>query len=259
MGVKSATENAVQARKPWVRVVAWLAVVFTAWHIFASFLWIAPYSPMREVVPKDMLSSYMIPMFGQSWSVFAPEPINGDYHFNVRAVLDVDGEEVVTGWVSATDVEISMIQYNLFPPRAGIQSNEVASTQKGAFDKLNAEQQKTAALGFFKDDWQDRMQTALSMQGDAALTEEFVAAERRTVAYATQVAYAIWGEEDVVRVQYRVSRQNVIPFAERHNEDAVRPAPTIVETGWRGPLVEPGQNNENFAKTFRAQYERIAE
>lgn len=256
MGEKSATTAVHIERKPWVRVVAWLAVLFTAWHVFASFLWIAPYSPLREVVPKGALTSYMIPMFGQSWSVFAPEPINGDYHFNVRAVIEKDGEEIETGWVSATDVELSMIQYNLFPPRAGIQSSEVASTQKGAFDKLNEEQKATVALGYFKDDWQARMQTALEQQGDTANAEKFVTEERRTVAYATQVAYAIWGEENVVRVQYRVSRQNIIPFAERHNPDAERPAPTIVETGWRAPLVEPGQNNDNFGDVFRAQYER---
>lgn len=259
MGVKSATKNAVQARKPWVRIVAWLAVLFTVWHIFASFLWIAPYSPLREVVPKGVLSSYMIPMFGQSWSVFAPEPINGDYHFNVRAVTEVDGKESVTGWVSATDVEISMIQYNLFPPRAGIQSNEVASSQKGAFDKLNKDQQKTAALSFFKDDWQERMQTALTLQGNDEVVKKFIATEERSIAYATQVAYAIWGEDDVVRVQYRVSRQNVIPFAERHNKDAVRPEPTIVDTGWRGTIVQPGQSNANFADVFHAQFERIAD
>src|SRR5690625_7741122 len=60
------------------RTVTLVAVLFTAFHVFATFLWIAPSSPLRAVVPGNALQSYMIPMFGQSWSVFAPEPIRSE-------------------------------------------------------------------------------------------------------------------------------------------------------------------------------------
>src|SRR5690625_8051402 len=53
------------------RTVTLAAVLFTAFHVFATFLWIAPSSALRDVVPGNALESYMIPMFGQSWSVFA--------------------------------------------------------------------------------------------------------------------------------------------------------------------------------------------
>lgn len=263
-----------RARKPktWVRIFALAAAMFTGWHILASFLWIAPYSAnAREIVPgsQDTLNAYMIPFFGQSWSVFAPEPINGDYHFNVRATL-ADGSE--TGWVSATDVEISMIRYNLFPPRAGIQSNEVASSYKDAYDSITEDQRNVVGGDFAVDEWEVGLRAALEAQvasdTDAAATDgadtaantaeidDLIAQEHRTTAYATQVAYAIWGEEDVEKVQYRVSRQNIIPFAERHNPSAERPEPTIVLPGWRGPIVEDHQSSENFAKVFRDQFER---
>ena len=264
--------NAVQRTQPklWVRIVALIAVMLTLWHVFASFLWIAPAAPLREVVPGNMLSSYMLPMFGQSWSVFAPEPINGDYHFNVRAVIEQGGKPVETGWVSATDVELSMIRYNLAPPRAGIQSSEVASKFKGAYDALNQKQKDAVAGGFLSDDSQAGLRKALLAGGtaasgdvaasgaDAAEIETYLAQEHRSTAYATQVARAIWGE-NVREVQFRVSRQNTIPFAERHNADAQRPAPMIAEPGRRLPFAEAGQNDENFARTFKAQYERISE
>src|SRR5690625_2115613 len=67
------------------RTVTLVAVLFTAFHVFATFLCIAPSSPLRDVVPGNALQSYMIPMFGQSWSVFAPEPINGDYRLQIRS------------------------------------------------------------------------------------------------------------------------------------------------------------------------------
>lgn len=256
--------------KPWVRLIAFLAAAFTAWHIFASFLWIAPYSEnAREVVPAGMLTSYMIPFFGQSWSVFAPEPINGDYHFNVRAVLiDDDGQRSETGWVSATDVELSMIQYNLTPPRGGIQSSEVASSYKDAFDKMEDLDRAVIGGDFEVDNWEVGLRAALETpQADAAASslapetrtariDDLLSEEHRSTAYATQVAKAIWGD-DVQQVQYRVSRQNIIPFAQRHNPDAQRPEPMVVLPGWRGLVVEPGQNEGNFANIFRSQFERI--
>ena len=250
-----------QKIKPWVRIVAFVAVLFTGWHVLASFLWIAPYSAnAREIVPGKALSSYMLPFFGQSWSVFAPEPINGDYHYNVRAVLaDEDGTETDTGWVSATDVELSMIRYNLAPPRAGIQSTELASSYKGAFDALTEQQRAVVAGDFVVDSWEVGLEAALIGQDDAEETKvsAFLAEEHRSTAYATQVAHAIWGD-DVVSVQFRVSRQNIIPFVKRHTVGAERPAPTIVLPGKRGLLVEEGQNEGNFANVFRAQYERIS-
>lgn len=257
--------------KLWVRLVALAAVGLAGWHVLASFLWIAPYSEnAREIVPQNALSSYMIPMFGQSWSVFAPEPINGDYHFNVRAIIDDEhGEQIETGWVSATDVELSMIRYNLTPPRAGIQSSELASGYKDAFDGLGDVARTVVQSEFTVDDWEIGLRAALEEtvkaedpdatdEARAAKVQKHLDQEHRATAYATQVARAIWGD-NVQSVQIRVSRQNIIPFADRHNEQAVRPEPVIVLPGWRGPIVEPGQNDENFAKVFRGQFERISE
>ncbi|WP_416445489.1 DUF5819 family protein [Leucobacter sp. HNU] len=240
-----------------VRIGSGLLILLTAWHIFASFLWIYPPSPLRQLVPDGALSGYMLPFFGQSWSVFAPEPINGDYHFNVRAVVKAKDGEKETGWVSATEVELSMVINHPFPPRAGIQAEELASMQKSAWDQLDESQQSIAASNYYKGNWQARMKSALNVESDKVyLVDEYMARERQATAYATQVAKAIWGD-DVLRVQYRVSRQNVVPFIDRNSPNAERPAPQVVETGWRGLLVEKGQNTERFMEVFRSQYERM--
>jgi len=242
--------------KWWVRLIALAACLLTLWHVLASFLWIAPYSALREIPTQEALTAYMIPLFGQSWSVFAPEPINGDYHFNVRAVIEVDGAEVETGWVSATDVELSMIEYNLFPPRAGVQSSEVASGQMNAYNKLDDDQKAIVALDFDKNDGEEWMVRSFDeLDGERQSTAAYMSAEHLATTYATQVAYAIWGD-DVVKVQYRVSRQNVVPFAQRNNPNAQRPEPTFSTTGWRLPIEEPGQSRDDFTDVFRAQFER---
>ncbi|RKQ95114.1 hypothetical protein U746_0876 [Mycolicibacterium mucogenicum 261Sha1.1M5] len=257
------TERAQQAgtsprrRAPlYIRVIAVLAVLLTGWHIFASFLWISPYSHLRELVPGKALSSWMIPMFGQSWSVFAPEPINGNYRLLVRAELS-SGD--ATDWVDATAADHSRLTHNLFPSRQTGLANEVSSRYKNAWEELSPEQREVVQRGYYSSfDWLDRLQQDLRevpVPGDvgeavnAERITELVSEERRAAAFSTQVAYALWGD-DVVHVQYEVSRQNVIPFAERNNPDAIHPDRVIVPSGWRGTYVVTGQDQDRFKAEY---------
>lgn len=244
--------------KPIVRITVVLASLFTVWHVFASFLWISPPSELRNIVPGDALASYMMPWYGQSWSVFAPAPINGDYKFEVRAIIE-DGVDnagmsayTATDWVDATEAELSMSEYNLFPPRAAMLSTQQATKLLNLWKKLTPKQKEVVALGFYEGDaWLGRMQDTLTEAGGQPQTvTDYIVQERYTAAYATQVANAVWGEGRVSQVQFRVSRQDIIPFEERNDPDAVRPAPEAADTGWRGLIVMPGQSSENFARVF---------
>ncbi|WP_053351388.1 DUF5819 family protein [Leucobacter musarum] len=229
------------------------------WHIIASFLWIAPPTPLRDLVPGNALNSYMMPWYGQSWSVFAPAPINGDYDLKVRAVVkDESGSEIATDWVSATDAELTMSDHHFFPPRGSHLALSQASKYKSAWDGLNDEQRRIAQLNFYEgDSWLGRMQIAMNEVGEeVAPVTEFIVAERYTDAYAFQVARAVWGD-DVERVQFQVSRQNIIPFTERNDPKAVRPAPTVLSSGWRGIIELPGQSDKDFADTFLPAYHNL--
>lgn len=247
-------------RKKIVRAVMVVAVLAALWHIAASFLWIAPYSAgARALFPggQQVLSSYMIPMFGQSWSVFAPEPINGNYVFKVRAVLAKNGDETPTDWVDATAVETSMIRHNLFPPRGGIQAGELASDFKGKWDALTADHKVVVNLNYFNgNDWPIRLNEKLQTYGTPNVIAPYLDAENTVIKYSTQVARAVWGDS-VTRVQFEIYRQNVIPFEDR-NKPGVQPqAMQIANTGWRGLEVAPGQSDQDFADVFKAAYERL--
>lgn len=241
-----------------LRGVMTAAVLFTAWHIFAWFLWIAPVSPLREVVPSKLLTQYMIPFFGQSWSVFAPEPINGDNRMLVRAVVRENGTDKITEWVNVTDVETQLMTNKLFPARAANQTIDLASDYRSAYAKLNAEQKAAANLNFFDgEDWAGRVQDTMGRLGDnKAAIGKYIDVEFRAVRYATQAAKAIWGQ-NVVRVQFQMERQNVIPFEERHNPDAERPKVQLTPSGWRGPQVAQGQSEKDFADTFKRLYKEL--
>lgn len=247
------TETKVAGR-PVKRGLMVVAMLVTAFHLFASFLWIAPSSTMRQVIPGNLLSEFMIPLWGQSWSVFAPEPINGDYYFDVRAVeKTAAGEEVVTDWVRATDIELDHATYKLFPPRSAGLGIGVASDIKGSWEDLPNDQKAIVKLDYFKgDDSVDRLTRKLKEYDDPdRAVDGYLKSEQLATAYATQVAKAIWGE-DVQRVQYQAARQNVVPFAERNNPKAERPKIQPVPVGWRALVTEPHQSDEKFAEYFCA-------
>lgn len=243
-------------RKPIVRVVAVLAALFTMWHVFAQFLWIAPASQLRTVIPGDLLTQYQIPLFGQSWSVFAPDPINGDYTFKVRAIVTDDATGAHdTEFIDATKAELSMSYHNLFPPRASNLAVEQASRYKNAYDVLTDKQKELVALGYYKtDDWKERFEQGLRDLADGAdqvqKTETFITEADHTNAYATQAARAVWGEDAVVFVSYDIYRQNIVPFYDRYNDDAVRPDKQLTPTGWRGLNTYAEQSGSDFADVF---------
>ena len=253
----SAPTKAESKRRPtWLRIVGAACVLLTAWHIMATFLWVAPVNELRKAVPSAALSNYMLPMFGQSWSVFAPKPVDGDYQFSVRAQIDNGDGQTTTEWVDSVNREMDMIHHNLFPPRAALAGNQLASDYRGAWQKLDDEQKKIVKLSYFKgDDWDSRLAAELKARSTADSkkannqTAEFIENEQIASAYATQVARALWGD-NVKTVQFKVGRQGVVPFAQRNNENAERPAASIIDSGWRGTSVIDGQSDENFAKIF---------
>lgn len=253
----SSPNSHLMKRRPVVRVILVLVSLIAAWHIFAQLLWIAPYSAaMRSIVPGNFLTSWQIPFFGQSWSVFAPDPINGNYHFYIRAVETVDGKQQNSEWVDAADTELKLSHHNLFPPRAAGLANEQASKYRDAYGKLNDAQQKVVEANYYTgDNWKSRFETALyKASGDDATAKanagSFITQNAFTTAYATQVARTMWGE-DVTTIRFAISRQNAVPFDERNDPKAKQEPEQWSPTGWRGTFVMPGQSHQDFADTFK--------
>lgn len=246
----------VGARRAAPRVALLLAAVLTSWHLFASFLWISPPTPLRELVPGDLLQQYMLPWYGQSWSVFAPAPLNGDYRFLIRAEVR-DGSRVrTTEWVDAVQVEWTLAHHNMFAPKAATLANRQAEQFRSAWLDLNERQRGVVAQGYYEGaNWTEREAESLrAAGGDDAASERYLTAERHATAYATQVARAVWGD-DVTYVQFEISRQDVVPFAKRNDSDAARPDRAVFATGWRGSLTLPGQDEEAFRDVFLPAYE----
>ncbi|SKA96329.1 hypothetical protein SAMN06295879_2201 [Agreia bicolorata] len=247
------TQTSVRFPRSIKRGISSLLIVFLAWHVFASFLWIAPPTPLRDLVPGNVLQSYMIPWFGQSWSVFAPEPINGDNEILIRARLGSGSDPVSTEWINATDIEYQLAYHNLFPPKAATMGMHQAADFRSAWAKLNAQQQTAVSRDIPEGtELTDLLAGDGGNLSDAALS--YVDQEKRTNAYATEVAYAVWGDR-VVSVQYLVQRQPIIPFQNRNDPDAAKPTPISFSTGWRDPSTSFETSDEAFRDNFLAAWD----
>lgn len=233
------------------RLASWAVAVIAAIHIVLTMVWVAPSnSIVKEIIPRKTLAVYMEPMFSQSWSVFAPNPMSGTYHLEVRAALAGAGAPEITEWVDATAAEYTFKYHQLAPGRASKTADILAQRFKDAHDALVSEQKPFVENNYFKDDWQERFKKRLvDNQSSKAKTSTYLRLDRMVTAYATQVAHAVWDGE-IERVQFRVTRTAPISFAKRHNPDAKPPKPTVINAGWRGTVVEEGQNSERFAEFF---------
>jgi hypothetical protein len=246
-----ATSRKSGGRRIVMHVSAGLVGLFTVWHIAATSLYSTPATPLRELVPEAALMAYNYPMFDQNWSVFAPEPISANYELSVRSATMVDGELVNTEWVNASKTELKLLRHNPLSPRAGYAAYAQALGTNLAYKKLSEAEQAVVGQSYYEGDmWGQQLEDAMRSQGgsDEATVNAYLKQEWVTVAYATQVAKAVWGD-DALYVQYRISIDNSVPFASRHDDAAQRTLVTV-DSGWRGLVEREGQDDNHFADLF---------
>lgn len=232
------------------KVVLMIVLLGASFHLVATFLWIAPVSEARNVFPEKSLKNYMTPFFTQGWSVFAPNPINSDYYMDVRAVVEKpDGTEEITDWVRATDVEIDHETYGMFSPRSIRMGLKTASNLNDSWDKLSAGQKEIVEKDYYDVKNYGILREQLESVENGNAVNAYLKADATSTAYATQVARAVWGD-GVVKVQYRASEHELIPFSDRNKEGVERRAMDSASTGWRGLIVRPYQDDEKFAEYF---------
>ena len=80
---------------------------------------------------------YLTPFFGQSWRLFAPNPIDEDRNLLVQgAYVGEDGEVRVTPWVDWTSVEQDVIEHRLVGGRAGYISTKIYGALNEEFQEM---------------------------------------------------------------------------------------------------------------------------
>lgn len=236
----------MQQKQPvWLTIVAGILATALAGHLLATVVFVGPDNSARDSW-EEPLESYMEPFFQQSWSLFAPKPIGTERALYVRAWYDDDRP---TEWVNVSELEIEKTTtHNLAPSRAGRVTFKLASRIGRQHARLTNAEQEALASHYHHDAWERLEDRMLGMEdhSPAGRLSYVLRYDKTITAYATQFAYARWGENSGLRyVQFKTEERQVTPFADRHL-DTEEP-PRVREFG-RRPLFEfDGQDRESFA------------
>lgn len=245
------------ARTRGVLVTTAVVLALAAVHMFFTFVVNVPSSQIKyDVLPGAAADAYVRPYLVQNYRIFAPNPISEDRQLWVRAwIEDESGERVETEWINTTAVEL------IDPYRRVLRKQLTIVGAEAFMDAYRAlnEQQKEILTGgnFHREGDRERLRALLAEHGSATA---YMRASDYVTAYATQVAYALHGDaNEILAVQTRIVYAPVIRWADRFDPDAQPPARTMIRIGWREPIEYPGQDREEFARTFLTWFERAGE
>lgn len=205
--------------------------------MLASFIWSSGSSPIRNAVGSVTLNSYMLPMFGQSWSVFAPNPIRSNTTFEIRATKSGKSksrQSEPTQWYSISDRDLEQaITHHVLPSRLYLTNFQLISHYRGAFDKLNDAAQAAVGDSYQGTSWAGSLRDKFSAADEVndATVNTYLANARAINALASAIARARWGP-DVASVQVRTVNTPVAPYDNRLDDD-YRAKSTYIMTGWR--------------------------
>jgi hypothetical protein len=108
-------------RSAWLRGAAVVLALVLSFHFAATALWVSPAAPLYDAL-APVLNPYMQPFFQQGWSLFAPNPPEGDHTFLLRArwTDHSTGQLRTSDWVDVTAGEWSGILHNPLHPRSDL-------------------------------------------------------------------------------------------------------------------------------------------
>jgi hypothetical protein len=234
-----------------VRGAAAVLALVLSFHFVATALWVSPAVPAYGAL-APVLNPYMQPFFRQGWSLFAPNPWDGDYTLLVRArwAGRPAGQLRTSDWVDVTTREWNGISHNPFHPRSDQYTEGLSQILSDDRDDLTDNQASIVQRDYSRAGW-DRLLADLSAQkgADPGWLKSYVRHERVAAAYATQYAYALWGP-DIEAVQIRLKFTPVPGFADRASK-AAQPESSFTYYGWRPTVVFAGQSQKYFAEVVR--------
>lgn len=236
------------------RVLAVAVVLVLAWHFLATYTWNASPNATRATITQPVLSAYMIPMFGQSWSVFAPNPGSVNQSLDVRAIVTKDGKNSTTQWYSLTERSAAQdVQLHPIPARTYLNDFILANRYYDSFLAIDEKARDRAGDEYLGANWPTKLQKDLLAgldQSTSPVVNAYIEYERTVLGLASEVALARWGS-GVSKVQVRVLKQPVVPFSQRN--DNVTTKTSFFIDGWREPVRVPGLNRSVFKAMFTAR------
>jgi hypothetical protein len=220
--------------RPWqkwiVAVLGFLVVV----HSLLLTLWLAPSSPIRDLVGSRGLASYVDPYFEQTADSIDPGAQYVDESFQVRAFVEGDSAKKphVTPWIDLTAVEDHHMRSDLAPARVHIIARRLATNLNGVMFALDPKQRAIVPLTKVTT-LPSKLEAKLNAAGTNPIAvQNFMAYEQMATQFSSLYAAAKW-KGQIFQVQFKVGRRTVPAFAKRHTDKLSDARYLWFAFGWR--------------------------
>ncbi|MEE6274491.1 DUF5819 family protein [Georgenia sp. MJ206] len=229
----------------YARVVVWPLLALVLVHALIVATWVAPDNAIRQTIGAERVRSYVMPVFEQNWSIFAPTPrrVAVDLEFRARLVDPVSGDPRDTGWVDVVDGEDSLVLHNLAPPRMSLAGRRLAGRINTSVRAMNDVQRDHLDGNYLTTPVTGLRDRLLAVESDGAAgpqaIETYMRNDLMTTEFLTLYAGALYDAE-VTHVQYRTGRRHVPAFEDRAERSIEDVEPSVEQYGWRpSPDVSP--------------------
>lgn len=224
-------------------VIALLAVV----HTVLIAAWLAPTSPVRDVVGQSHLRSYVYPYFQQSWSAIDPSSQRVDETLRFRAeVLNVESSKKrITPWFDLTGTEDRSLNHNLAPARVHLINRRLATNLNATTFALNSAQLKIVNKDYVKVPVSELAAALRKADPTPGVVSNYMAYDQMTVQFLSLYVAAQTGDE-VLQIQYKVGRRTVPDFKDRKPEDLRDEKFNYFTYGWRLAYVGDVEAQSSF-------------
>lgn len=205
-------------------------------HSALVALWLAPSSPLRDVVGERRLASYVDPYFQQGDDTAGIGANRVDESLQVSALVrsSADEKPTITEWFDVTEVDVQSTLGQLGPSRAHQAARRLAVSLNAAMFAMNGPQREILS-GVTVDQKMPEVLGELNRAGrDPNAVAQLGSVDEMARQYASLWIGARLSDQEVVRVRYRVGRRDAPSEADRDVALASVPFDWFV-VGWRFP------------------------
>ncbi len=231
------------------RLALWLVLAVVVVHSGIVALWVAPNNLLRQSIGASRVQDYILPMWDQAWSVFAPEADSGYERYEVRALVKGGGGERATAWTPVTAREVvASVRHHPFPSRTALITTRLGAHVQRYYNSLNGDQKQLVADADREvslEELRSRLIAAADSDAERRRVGPFMRAESATEHFLSGIADAIWGE-GVVALQFRKDKMVVSRYTDTDRPRQVRVAYQYF-SNWRPPITLTPAERDAFA------------
>lgn len=222
------------------RLGVWVMLIVVVLHSAAIALWVGPDNLLRRQIGFERLRGYVLPLFDQNWSVFAPEADFGNELFAIRATVRRDGgTSVQTAWVPVTTAEIvPAVRHHPFPSRTVAITNRLATEHVRVWGPLNQPQKTAVGASGAEVSLADLRQKLIGLATNDAerrAATNYLKVETAIEHFLTGIARGVWGDQ---LVSFQIFRsQLLVPNYETWKGARQVTSGATFTSNWRPPVA----------------------